>query len=126
MPPAGIITAQIPYRLSGLTLNLISDSISIRFRGDGEWILHEHGATRRREWHKIHLELDTATGNIRTIEFTSSRQGNSPVLPLSKIPADGQIETVVADGAYNTRRCHAAILKHRAELIIPIRRNDRS
>ena len=86
--------------------------------------------------------MDTATGDIRAVEFTSSRQGDSPFvgetiprivscpssLPelLSQIPAGEEIETVTADGAYDTRRCHAAILGHGAEPIIPIRRHGRA
>ena len=68
------------------------------FRGDGEWLSRKHGATRRREWRKVHLAMDTATGDIRAVEFTSSRQGDSPILPelLSQIPSDEDIETVTA------------------------------
>ncbi|MBL3553354.1 transposase [Rhodovulum sulfidophilum] len=57
-----------------------------------------------------------------------SRQGDSPILPelLSQIPATEDIETVTADGACDTRRCHAAILQHGPEPIIPIRRNGRA
>lgn len=122
------IAVQIPYRRSGAPLNLLIDSTGIRFRGDGEWLSRKHGATRRREWRKVHLAMDTATGDIRAVEFTSSRQGDSPILPelLSQIPSNEEIETVTADGAYDTRRCHAAILEHGAEPIIPIRRNGRA
>jgi len=104
------------------------DSTGIRFRGDGEWLARKHGATRRREWRKVHLAMDTATGDIRALEFTSSRQGDSPILPelLSQIPTGEDIETVTADGAYDTRRCHTAILERGAEPIIPIRRNGRA
>ena len=133
---------RIPYRRSAAPLNLLIDSTGIRFRGDGEWLVRKHGATRRREWWKVHLAMDTATGDIRAVEFTSSRQGDSPFvgetiprivscpssLPelLSQIPAGEEIETVTADGAYDTRRCHAAILGHGAEPIIPIRRHGRA
>ncbi|WP_424979375.1 transposase, partial [Leisingera sp. S232] len=41
------------------------------------------------------------------------------------IPEDEQIGTVTADGAYDTRRCHAAIIARDAEAIIPVRRNGR-
>ena len=53
---------------------------------------------------------------------------DSPILPelLSQIPTGEDIETVTADGAYDTRRCHTAILERGAEPIIPIRRNGRS
>ena len=55
--------------------------------------------------------MDAATGDIRAVEFTSSQQGDSPVLPslVAQIPPDEQIGTVTADGAYDTRTCHSAI-----------------
>ena len=61
------------------------------------------------------------------MEFTPSRDGDSPILPelLDQIPEDEQIGTVTADGAYDTRRCHAAIIEHQATAIIPVRKNGR-
>jgi len=49
------------------------------------------------------------------------------VLPdlLGQSPAGEQIGTVTADGAYDTRRCHTAILARAATPIIPIRKNGR-
>ena len=57
---------------------------------------------------KVHLPMDTATSDIRAVEFTPSRDGDSPVLPdlLDRIPEDEDIGTVTAEGAYDTRRCH--------------------
>ncbi|MBB1492296.1 transposase, partial [Paracoccus sp. MC1854] len=51
----------------------------------------------------------------------------SPVLPdlLDQIPPDEQIGTVTGDGAFDTRRCHAAILERGGTAIIPIRKNGR-
>ncbi len=71
--------------------------------------------------------MDTTTSDIRAVEFTPSRDGDSPVLPdlLEQIPEDEQIGTVTADGAYDTRRCHTAIIARDAEAIIPVRRNGR-
>ena len=75
----------------------------------------------------MHLAMDTATSDIRAVEFTSSSDGDSPVLPelLDQIPEGEVIGTVTADGAYDTRRCHTAIIDHRATAIIPIRKNGR-
>jgi hypothetical protein len=105
------VTAQIPYRRSNGNLNLLVDSTGVKIRGDGEWQARKHGPGRRRQWRKVHLAMDTATGDIRAVEFTPSREGDSPVLPdlLAQIPADQPIGTVTADGAYDTRTCHSAI-----------------
>jgi len=43
-----------------------------------------------------------------------------------QIPEDDEIGTVTADGAYDTRRCHTAIIDRQATPIIPIRKNGRS
>ena len=67
-------------------------------------------------------------GRYRAVEFTSSRQGDSPLLPelLAQIPAEEDIGTVTADGAYDTRRCHSAIMDRGADAVIPIRKNGRT
>ena len=107
------ITVQIPSRRAPGPLNLLVDSTGIKFLGDGEWLARKHGTHRRRQYRKVHLAMDTATGDIRAVEFTPSREGDSPVLPdlLDQIPEDEQIGTVTGDGAFDTRRCHTAILE---------------
>lgn len=59
------------------------------------------------------LAMDTATGDIRAAEVTSSDKVHSPILPHlpDQIPPDEPIDTVTGYGAYGTRRCHAAILE---------------
>ena len=119
------ITVQIPFRASGQPLNLLVDSTGIKFRGDGEWLARKHGTSRCRQWRKVHIAMDTVTGDVRAVEVTSSRQGDSPLLPdlLAQIPPDETVSTVTADGAYDTRRCLGAIIERGANAIIPIRRN---
>ena len=133
------LAVQIPYRRADGPLNLLVDiepgsatgssepARGIKFLGDGEWQARKHGVQGRRQWRKVHLAMDPATSDIRAVEFTPSRDGDSPVLPdlLAQIPTDEQIGTVTADGAYDTRRCHTAILARAATAIIPIRKNGR-
>ena len=121
------LAVQIPYRRADGPLNLLMDSTGIKFLGDGEWQARKHGVQGRRQWRKVHLAMDTATSDIRAEEFTPSSDGDSPVLPelLGQIPEGEEIGTVTADGAYDTRRCHTAIIDHRATAIIPIRKNGR-
>jgi len=133
------IAVQLSSRRAPGPLNLLVDSTGIKFLGDGEWLARKHGTHRRRQYRKVHLAMDTATGDIRAVEFTSGREGDSPVLPdlLDQIPEDEEIGTVTGDGAFDTRRCHSAILARggtgaRALLrtggshaLAPIRRNGR-
>ena len=133
------LAVQIPYRRADGPPNLLVDiepvsatgssepARGIKFLGDGEWQVRKHGVQGRRQWRKVHLAMDTATSDIRAVEFTPSREGDSPVLPelLDQIPEAEEIGTVTADGAYDTRRCHAAIIDRQATAITPIRRNGR-
>ena len=134
------ITMQMSNRRAPGALNLLVDSTGIKFLGDGAWFARKHGTHRRRQYRKVHLAMDTATGDIRVVEFTSSDHGDSPVLPhlLDQIPPDEQIGTVTGpfhglhanhcratDGAFDTRRCHTAILDRGGTAVIPIRKNGR-
>ncbi|MDF3605995.1 IS5 family transposase [Paracoccus sp. DMF-8] len=121
------IEVQISSRRAPGPLNLLVDSTGIRFPGDGEWLARKHGTRRRRQYRKVHLAMAPVTGDIRAVEFTSSDKGDSPILPhlLDQIPPDEQIGTVTGDGAFDTRRCHTAILERGGTAVIPIRKNGR-
>jgi hypothetical protein len=122
------LAVQIPYRRADGPLNLLVDSTGIKFLGDGEWQARKHGVQGRRQWRKVHLAMDTATSDIRAVEFAPSSDGDSPILPdhfIGQIPEGEEIGTVTADGAYDTRRCHNAIIDRQAIAIIPIRKNGR-
>ncbi len=71
--------------------------------------------------------MDTVTSDIRDVEFTPSRAGDSPVRPdlLGQIPEGEDSGNVTADGACDTGRCHSAIFARRGMAIIPIRKNGR-
>lgn len=121
------LAVQIPYRRADGPLNLLVGSTGIKFLGDGEWQARKHGVQGRRQWRKVHLAMDAATPDINAVAFTSSSVGDSPVLPelLNQIPEAEDIGTVTADGAYDTRRCHTAIIGRQATPIIPVRKNGR-
>jgi len=121
------ITVQMTNRRAPGPLNLLVDSTGIKFLGDGEWLARKHGTHRRRQYRKVHLAMDTATGDVCAVEFTSSDKGDSPSLPhlLDQLPRNEQIGTVTGDGAYDTRRCHTAIHDRGGTAVIPIRRNGR-
>lgn len=120
-------TVHIPYRPSTGALPLSIDSTGVKAEGDGEWLAKKHAPPKPRDWRKVHLGIDAETLEIRAIEVTGSRIGDAPILPdlLDQI-ADGQcIGIVTADGAYDTRACHAAIAARGAAAVIPPRKNGK-
>lgn len=121
------LTVQIPYCPSTGALHLLIDSTGIKAAGEGEWCTRKHGASRPRQWRKVHLGIDADTMEVRAIEITGSRTGDGPMLPelLAQISPDEIIGQVTADGAYDTRPCHAAITARQARAVIPTRRNGR-
>jgi len=117
----------IGHRPGTRALHLLIDSTGIKAGGDGEWCAKKHGPSKPRQWRKVHLGIDADTLEIRAIEVTGAGVGDAPMLPgLLEQIADGQpIGKVSADGAYDTRACHAAIAARKAIAVIPTRRNGR-
>lgn len=115
----------IPCRPTTTGLHLLIDSTGIKMMGEGEWKTKKHGAEYRRQWRKVHLGIDAQTLEIRAIEVTDNAVGDAPMLPelLEQIPAGEPIAAVSGDGAYDTKGCHEAIAKRKAEAVIPTRKN---
>ncbi len=57
----------IPYRGSKVPLHLLVDSTGIKVEGEGEWHSRKHGASKRRVWRRIHLEIDE--GTLESVRF---------------------------------------------------------
>ncbi len=119
------LQVQLPYQRSNTALDLLVDSTGIKFLGEGEWKRKKHGPQYRRQWRKVHLGLDAQTLEIRAIEVTDNSIGDAPMLPelLRQIPGDEEIASVSADGAYDTKGCHAAIAQRAAQAVIAPRKN---
>ena len=117
----------ISHRPGAGALHLLIDSTGIKAEGDGEWCAKKHGPSKPRQWRKVHLGIDAETLEIRAIEITGAGVGDAPMLPelLEQIATDQPIAKVSADGAYDTRACHAAIAGRGAIAVIPTRRNGR-
>ncbi len=121
------LTVTIPCHPRSGALHLLIDSTGIKAMGKGEWSTRKHGAPRPRQWCKVHLGIDADSLEVRAIEVTGSRVGDAPMLSklLEQIPPEEPIGTVTADGACDTRACHAAIAARDATAVIPTRRNGR-
>lgn len=88
--------------------HLVIDSSGLKVFGEGEWKVRQHGAGYLRVWRKLHLAVDQATHEVVAALVTTSGVGDGEVLPELLDQVKGEIGQVSADGAYDTRDCHAA------------------
>lgn len=104
-------------------VTVVIDPTGLKMFGKGEWHLEKHGGMARRSWRKLHLAVDSDTGEILASELTTTQHGDAslvgPLLDQIKRP----IGTVLADGAYDGEPVYRAVAAHTpdAEVIIPPR-----
>ena len=84
--------------------------------GEGEWNTRKYGGLKRHLWRKTHIGVDEQTLEIHTIEAMNSNIGDAPIFPdlFNQTPPDEEIISVTVDGAYDTRKCHDAIVARNA------------
>jgi hypothetical protein len=51
-------------------LHLLVDSTGLKPGRAGEWLVENHGTSRRRPWRKLHIGIDAGSGEIVAIELT--------------------------------------------------------
>lgn len=118
-------TVEVKYRLpsQGAVAHLAIDATGLKVYGEGEWKVRKHGKEKRRVWRKLHLAVDAATHAIIAAEVSLETVADNEVLPSLLNPLRRKIEQVSADGAYDTKACHARLKKKGAKATIPPRKN---
>jgi Transposase DDE domain len=116
---AVIQPAPVPYG----PLHVLIDSTGLQVYGAGQWLEAKHGAKARRQWRKLHLAVDAASGMIVAQTLTDQDADDpSQVAPLLD-QIDGRIGRVTADGAYDGVPTYKTIATHGddIEVVIPPR-----
>ncbi len=84
----------------------------------------------RRQWRKLHLVVDADTGDILASELTTRRASDCAQVPSLLAEIIRELASVMADGAYDTRRVYSTIEARPAhsptKILIPPRSNARS
>ena len=121
------IDIAINYQKSSNGLQLLVDSTGLKFLGEGEWKRKKHQPEYRRQWRKLHIGIDAATLQIRTVQLTTNNVSDSQILGdlLDQISLDEQIDSVYNDGAYDTKRCSQFVADRQAHTVIPSRKNTK-
>lgn len=103
-------------------LHLAIDATGLKVHGEGEWKVRTHGKDKRRVWRKLHLGVDTITGEILAHTLTPSETHDSVELPGLLAQVEGPIAAVYGDKAYDAFDIHRAILAREATPVIPPRK----
>lgn len=118
------LRVSLPKQAQG-PLHLVLDSSGLKVYGEGEWKVRQHGWSKRRTWRKIHLSVDSDSGEIQAALLTQAGVHDAQVIE----PLLGQVApplaSVAADGAYDRANVYRAVQDRAptARIAIPPRRD---
>jgi IS5 family transposase len=113
----------LPGRAKHEPLHIMIDSTGLKIFDEGEWKTRQHGVRKRWTWHKMHLGVAEASGEIVAVVTTERDVGDCEVLPLLLEAIDDEIAQVSAEGASDTIGCQQAIAVRQARVAIAPREN---
>lgn len=113
------ISIKTPTR--GEISHRVIDSTGLKVFGESEWKVRQHGADSRRVWRKLHLAADSATHEIICADLSLSGTTDAQALPGLINQTHRKIREASADGAYDARYCHDALLRKKIRPLIPPR-----
>jgi hypothetical protein len=118
--PAASLTVKIPLGPRNGLMHVVVDFTGLKIFGEGEWReARRHGAGKRFTSRKIHLAVDEAVRAIIGIQVTAADWGDGSILPQVLEQIEGDFGRMSADGAYDTKDCHAAISRQGTLATIP-------
>jgi hypothetical protein len=57
-------------------IHLVIDSTGLKVYGEGEWKQRVHGKQKRRTWRKLHMGVDSDTGQVTAVTLTDNTSGD--------------------------------------------------
>lgn len=103
--------------------DVVIDSTGLKVYGEGEWKVRQHGIGKRRTWRKLHLAVCPDSHEIILEVLTENRVADCEVYPELVNALPKSVKRTYGDGAYDTKRCYEANIKHGSVPIIPPNRN---
>ena len=101
-------------REPGKPIHILVDSTGLKISGSGEWQETKHGLQKRKSWRKLHLAIDETTGNILASELTSNKDDDPSQVPVLLDQIAEVIESMTADGAYDTQEVYNVLSTHKS------------
>ena len=105
------LTVRLPVKSSQRARHIVCDSSGLKVYGEGEWKVRTHGASKRRTWRKLHLQMDEATGEIVAAAPSANSVSDCEMFePLLK-ENEQRIAQISADGAFDRWKVYEAITR---------------
>lgn len=103
------LNVSLPRFGTGSEVHLVVDSTGCKIYGEGEWKVRQHGWSQHRTWRKLHIGIDTLSGEILAAALTGNDVADSAKLPelLDQVPE--MIDRFGGDGSYDKRCCYEAL-----------------
>lgn len=116
----------LPIKPSGKARHIVCDSSGVKVYGDGEWRVRSHGASKRRTWRKLHLQIDEATSEIIVAGASENSVSDDQMFEPMLEANQEEIEQISADGAFDRWKVYDAVRRREiGRVAIPPRKNAR-
>jgi hypothetical protein len=99
----------LPVRPVTAPLSWVIDSTGLKIYGEGEWKVRQHGWTRHRRWLRLHLAVDAATGELRSLGASTNDVSDPEMLPSMLAAERAPLRQVTGDGIYDQWSCWDAV-----------------
>ena len=116
------LSVALNARESKTPRDIVIDSTGLKVYGEGEWKVRKHGISKRRTWRKVHFAIDANSHDLLACVATTNDVGDAEVLESLLEQIDGSVNSVAADGAYDTRKAYDLIRQRNAKALIPPRK----
>ncbi len=71
-------------------LHVVIDSTGLKVFGEAGWKVRQHGFSKRRQWRKLHLAVDEASGEVLAHKLTASNAHPSHRMRCIRLPGSGR------------------------------------
>jgi IS5 family transposase len=106
---ARTLAVPLPVRPVTTPMHWAIDTTGLKIYGEGEWKVRQHGWTKHRRWLRLHLAVDTATGELRSLGASTNNVNDSEMLPAMLAAERAPLRQVTGDGMYDRWHCWDAV-----------------
>lgn len=103
------LEVRLPIKASRKARHIVCDSTGVKVYGEGEWKVRTHGASKRRTWRKLHLQIDEATGEILIAGASENSVSDCQMFSEMLAENEEEIEQISGDGAFDQKKVYQAI-----------------